>query len=126
LRSGDKTTVTLVLGASEEPSRYANMAVRLLRSYGYPVIAFGKRKGRIDETEIITLWDTSWQVDTVTLYINPAHQKEYYQRIVDLGPRRVIFNPGTENTVFIELLRDAGIVTEEACTLVLLRTGSYG
>jgi len=64
-------------------------------------------------------------IDTVTLYLNPKNQKEYYQQIVDLNPRRVIFNPGTENPEFYEILENAGIEVEVACTLVLLATGQY-
>lgn len=117
--------ITLVLGASEVSSRYSNMAVKLFRLHDYSVIAYGKRQGRIEDVDIHTQWNPSWQVDNVTLYINPQIQKEYYQSILDLKPSKVIFNPGTENPEFDKLLRDAGIQTEQACTLVMLRTGIY-
>ena len=64
-------------------------------------------------------------VDTVSLYLNPKRQEEYYEYIVSLQPRRVIFNPGTENDAFYELLRKKNIAFEESCTLVLLATNQY-
>jgi hypothetical protein len=121
----ERPQVTLVVGASEDPGRYSNMAVRLLRSFGYQVIAFGKRQGVIDDVPVQTLWGPEWKVDTITLYINPSHQKELYSAIISLEPRRVIFNPGTENPEFNTMLMNSDILTEEACTLVLLRTGGY-
>jgi predicted CoA-binding protein len=118
---------TLVIGASENTERYSNMAVRLLRTYGHTVLAIGNRSGKIADVEIKTFESAKdfSQIDTVTLYLNPLRQQMYYQFILDLKPRRVIFNPGTENDEFIERLENAGIATDEACTLVLLRTGQY-
>jgi predicted CoA-binding protein len=116
---------TLVIGASPEPSRYAYQAVLMLKKYDYEVIAFGKQKGAIDETDILTDWDAQWEVDTVTLYINPTIQRSYYDKIIALKPRRVIFNPGTENNDFYAKLESHGILHEVACTLVLLSIGEY-
>lgn len=116
---------TLVIGASTNPDRYSYQAINRLRDYGHPVIAFGPRAGQVSDVSISTEWDTSWKVDTVTLYINPDRQGDYLQRILDLKPRRVIFNPGTENPAFVSLLKEAGIGTEYACTLVMLSIGNY-
>jgi predicted CoA-binding protein len=116
---------TLVIGASEKPDRYAYKAVRMLREHQHEVIAFGNRAGQIGDTEITTDWITQWLPDTVTLYINPKIQEEYMDRIIALHPRRVIFNPGTENPMFEQLLEKNGVEVEEACTLVLLSTGQY-
>jgi len=120
-----KLNPTLVIGASEKPDRYAYKAVQLLRSYGYEVIAFGNRIGKIGDVPIVTNWNTDWQADTVTLYINPKIQEHYYQKILDLNPRRVIFNPGTENAEFETILKERSVEVEEACTLVMLSTGQY-
>jgi predicted CoA-binding protein len=119
------THSTLVIGVSENPDRYANKAVKSLEKHGYNAIAFGLRKGTILHTDIVTDWNTKWVIDTVTLYINPARQEAYMERIIELKPKRVIFNPGTENPIFYNKLSDAGIPFMEACTLVLLATGQY-
>lgn len=116
---------TLVMGASPDPSRYSFLATRLLLSYGHEVVAFGKRKGNIDGLEIINDFPDDNIFDTVTLYLNPAHQEEYYDRIIELNPKRVIFNPGTENDEFYDILKQNDIKADEACTLVLLKTGNY-
>ncbi len=116
---------TLVLGASENPSRYSNMAVNKLTAHNHPVVAIGREAGKIGEVEISTEKDTRTDIDTVTLYLNPDNQKPYYDYILSLQPRRIIFNPGTENEELYELARQKGIKTQEACTLVLLSTGQY-
>ena len=116
---------TLVIGASENPERYAYKAVRMLREHQHEVIAFGNRAGKIVDVEIQTEWDASWTPDTVTLYINSKIQGQFIDRIIALHPRRVIFNPGTENPEFQHLLRQNSIQVEEACTLVMLSTGQY-
>ena len=116
---------TLVLGASLKPDRYANMAVKKLRAYDYGVKAFGLQERQIADVAItkkLELYDT---IDTITLYLNPRHQKGYYEYILALKPRRVIFNPGTENRDLMELLQRHGIESEIVCTLVLLSTGQY-
>lgn len=115
---------TLVLGTSPKAERYSNKAVRLLREKGHFVYAYGPRDGAIADVEISQKWPEG-VFDTITLYLNPNRQKEYYDRIIELKPNRVIFNPGTENQEFQQMLRSAGIPFEEACTLVLLRIGAY-
>ncbi len=116
---------TLVLGASVNPQRYSNMAIRRLRHYQYPVHAVGLRTGRVEDVDVVSGQPLFSDVDTVTLYIGPSHQPQIYDYVLKLCPRRVIFNPGTENEVFQEMLRNAGIEVEEACTLVMLGTGQY-
>jgi uncharacterized protein len=116
---------TLVLGASENPERYSNLAVKKLLANNHPVIAWSKRKGSIGTTVFETEKKPFDNIDTVTLYVNPTHQKEYYDYIFSLHPKRIIFNPGTENEELVELAQREGIATQEACTLVLLSTGQY-
>ncbi len=116
---------TLVVGASPKPDRYAFKAVVKLREQGFPVIAFAPRNGECGGVQIQTEWDDSWDVHTVTLYINAKKQVEYMADIIALRPKRVIFNPGTENPDFEEELVRNGIEAIEACTLVLLATRSY-
>ena len=116
---------TLVLGASTNPSRYSNLAINKLRRYDHPVVAIGKRNGMIGDIPVETNPRKIDDLDTVTLYINPNNQKQYYQYIMDLKPRRLIFNPGTENEELADMARKEGIQPVEACTLVLLSTGQY-
>lgn len=111
---------TLVLGASPNPDRHAYKAVERLRAQDYPVIAVGKRPGRVAGVEIQTEWPAPGTVDTVTLYVGPQSQPPFYDALLRLRPRRVIFNPGTENPELLRLAEASGIATEQACTLVLL------
>jgi len=116
---------TLVLGASDNPSRYSFLAVHRLRSHGHPVVAIGKKTGIVSDVQI-EKEKKEWQdVDTVTLYLNPTHQKQYYDYIVSLKPKRIIFNPGAENDELSDLAIKNGIKPMEACTLVLLSTNQY-
>ena len=115
----------LVIGASLKPFRYSNMASKRLREHGHNVKAIGLCVGEIDDVTIETGKPNFTEVDTVTMYINPDRQPEYYDYIIGLNPRRVIFNPGTENSEFQTLLQDKGIEPIEACTLVMLSTGLY-
>lgn len=116
---------TVVLGASDNPSRYSFLAVERLREKGHPVVAVGKREGKINDTPILTGEPLVNDVDTVTLYLNPVLQVAAYDYILGLKPRRVIFNPGTENDELEEILRSKGIEPVEACTLVMLAVGMY-
>jgi predicted CoA-binding protein len=116
---------TLVFGASLKPHRYAYMAIKKLREKQHPVKAFGLTSGSIDDVVIDTQLKPYEHIDTVTLYLNPKAQRDYYDYILNLNPRRVIFNPGTENQEFIDLLQQAGINCEIACTLVLLSIDGY-
>jgi len=116
---------TLVLGASDNPSRYSYLAVNRLRSHGHPVVAIGKKNAMVADVPIEKEkkdWDN---VDTVTLYLNPTHQQQYYDYILSLKPKRIIFNPGAENDELSDLASKNGIKPIEACTLVLLSTNQY-
>lgn len=116
---------TLVIGASPDPSRYSYMAINMLREAGHPVIAIGKKEGAVADISIQKDPVHETDIDTVTLYINPTFQKAYYDYFLQLKPRRIIFNPGTENPELSKLAQQADISTIDACTLVLLRTGQY-
>jgi predicted CoA-binding protein len=116
---------TVVLGASANPARYSNMAVNRLAAHQHPTVAIGKREGKIGKVDVITAHPEEQDVDTVTLYLNPTNQKPYYDYILSLNPKRIIFNPGTENQELEELAHKQGIQTMEACTLVMLSTGQY-
>ena len=121
----DRRQLTLVLGASEKAERYSNKAIQMLREHGYPVVAIGLREGQVLDVPIMKEPPKDLSVDTVTLYLNPQNQLPHYQYLLSLNPRRIIFNPGTENPALIELANQKGIETLEACTLVLLSTGQY-
>lgn len=116
---------TVVLGASDNPERYSNMAIKKLRAHGHPVVAIGKRKTTVEDVAIHQETNAIPDVDTITLYLNPTNQKAYYDFILSLHPKRIIFNPGAENAELEKLAKDKGIQTQEACTLVLLSTGQF-
>ncbi|MEM8765386.1 MAG: CoA-binding protein [Bacteroidota bacterium] len=116
---------TLVFGASLNPSRYSNLTIRRLVENGFATKAFGVRSGTVFGVEVKDKLSDIQDVHTITLYLNPKRQQEYYQSIIDLAPKRVIFNPGTENLEFEQKLKEAGITVEVACTLVMLATGQY-
>ena len=116
---------TLVIGASIKPSRYAYIAIKRLLEKDYEVRAIGSKLGLIGVVRIVTGKPTFKDIDTVTLYVNPERQVEYYDYIISLQPKRVIFNPGTENEEFAALLIKNGIEAEIACTLVLLSIDEY-
>lgn len=116
---------TVVIGASENTDRYSNRAVRSLVHHNEPVIAVGLRQGKIGEVEILTGFPKLEDVETVTLYVGPQNQPSWYDYILSLKPKRIIFNPGTENPELEKLCTEAGIETVEACTLVMLSVGTY-
>jgi hypothetical protein len=116
---------TLVLGASDNPSRYSYLAVNRLRSHGHSVVAIGKKNSMVADVPIEKEKKDWKDVDTVTLYLNPAHQQQYYDYILSLKPKRIIFNPGAENDELADLAVKNGIKPIEACTLVLLSTNQY-
>lgn len=116
---------TLVLGASDNPARYSYLAIQRLRSQGHPVVAIGKKNTQVADVNIETQKIPFADVDTVTLYLNPTNQQPYYDYIVSLKPKRIIFNPGAENDTLARLAKEKNIETLQACTLVLLSTGQY-
>jgi predicted CoA-binding protein len=116
---------TLVLGASDNPARYSYLALQKLRRFEHPVVAIGRKDTQVADVPIHKEKKAFEDIHTVTLYLNPFHQKEYYDYIMSLKPKRIIFNPGTENDDLVSLAEQNNIQTMEACTLVLLSTGQY-
>lgn len=116
---------TLVIGASENPERYSYKAIRMLRQHGHPVFAYGNKVGKVEDVDI-TNEPLIFSPDTVTMYVGPQNQTDELKNyILAQNPKRIIFNPGTENPNWYPELEDKGIAYEEACTLVLLSTDSY-
>jgi predicted CoA-binding protein len=117
---------TLVIGASSKPGRVSREAVLKLREAGHEVIAIGAQEDKIGDVSIQTghpfIMD---DLHTVSLYLNPTRQTDYYEYLLALKPKRIIFNPGTENPVLERLAHENNIETEQACTLVLLSLGAY-
>jgi predicted CoA-binding protein len=118
---------TVIVGASTNPGRYAYMAGESLTAYNHEIVPIGIKRGMVFGTPILDLREKPAiaDVDTITLYIGPRHQPEWYDYLIGLKPKRIIFNPGTENPEFEKKAEEAGIFTLEACTLVMLRTGQY-
>lgn len=116
---------TLVFGASLKPDRYSNLVIKRLTDKDLETKAFGLEKGEVSGVQIKTNLNNFQNIHTITLYINARRQPEYYGDILKIRPKRVIFNPGTENSEFYKILSDRGIEVEVACTLVLLATNQY-
>lgn len=116
---------TLVIGASTNPDRVSFAAIHRLVAAGHPVTALGLRAGEVAGIPIRTDRPDLTDIDTVTLYLNATNQADWYDYILALRPRRIIFNPGTENPAFFRAAQLAGIEAEYACTLVLLATDGY-
>lgn len=118
---------TVIVGATPNPSRYAYLAAHMLTEYGHEIVPLGVKKGSVADKEIMNIRNKPAvdDVDTITLYIGPQHQPEWYAYLLEMKPRRIIFNPGTENTEFAQLAEDQGAEVLEACTLVLLRSRQY-
>ena len=120
-----KNKKTLVLGASNKPDRYAFKAISMLVEKEHSVVAIGQNTGEVAGIKIYTKAIPLSKVNTVSLYLNPLRQRDYYNYIIEAKPKRVIFNPGTENPEFYQLLELNKIKVEIACTLVLLATNQY-
>ncbi len=116
---------TVVIGASPNPERYSNLAVNLLRNNGFEVIPLGIKAGKVADLDIVLDRPVLENTDTVSIYLNSQSQKDWYDYILGLHPKRIIFNPGAENPELEELARSKGIETENACTLVLLKTRAF-
>ena len=118
---------TVVIGATTNPARYAFLAAHMLTEYDHEIVPMGIKKGELAGKEILNIREKPIirDVDTVTLYIGPRHQPEWYDYILSLKPKRIIFNPGTENDEFEKLAEDKGIEATQACTLVLLRSHQF-
>ncbi len=116
---------TLVLGASDNPARYSFMAIQRLLSQQHEIVAVGSKETVASGIPITKEKILYTNIHTITLYLNPQNQKQYYEYILSLQPKRIIFNPGTENDELTQLAQASGIETLEACTLVLLASGQY-
>ena len=116
---------TLVLGASTNPERFSNRAIRRLRKLDLPVFAVGLREGEVEGVVIHRPFPVFFDIHTITMYVGAKNQPIYYDYILYLHPRRVIFNPGSENDEFEQMLEERGIETMRACTLILLSIGEY-
>ena len=118
---------TVIIGATTNPSRYAYFAADRLTNAGHEIVPVGIKKGEVFGEEILDIRESPKveKVDTITLYLGARHQPEYYDYILSLKPKRIIFNPGTENSELVKLANEKGIETEYACTLVMLGSGVY-
>lgn len=116
---------TLIIGATNNPSRYAYLAANKLVKYGHPIINIGIKQGEVAGVPIVKAETIYPDVDTITLYIGPQNQPLYYDYILKIHPKRLIFNPGTENEELKNIAEENDIQALEACTLVLLSTKQY-
>lgn len=116
---------TMIIGATPNADRYAYRAAQLLKAKGHAIVNIGIKQGEVAGVQIEKPSEIKEDIDTITLYIGPALQPGYYDYILDTKPKRVIFNPGTENREFEKTLDLHGIEPIEACTLVMLATGQY-
>jgi uncharacterized protein len=118
---------TVIVGATPNSSRYAYLAAEMLTDFDHVIIPMSIKKGEVMGQKILNIREKPAleDVDTITLYIGPQHQPEWYEYLLSLKPKRIIFNPGTENNEFEKLAEDNGIHAVEGCTLVMLRTHQY-
>ena len=118
---------TVIMGATPNQSRYAYLAAQMLTEYNHEIVPLGLRKGEVFGKEILDIRKkpTISDVDTVTVYVSPSNQRDWYEYIMSLNPRRIIFNPGAENDQFAKLAEEKGIEATYACTLVLLRSNQF-
>ena len=124
-KQGNKKT--LIVGATNNPSRYAFVAARMFSEKGLDFVPIGIKKGTVFGKEILDLRSKPElkDIDTITLYIGPSHQEEWMDYLISLKPQRIIFNPGTENPEFFQQAQKAGIEVLPACNLVMLSTGQF-
>lgn len=118
---------TAIIGATTNPGRYAYFAAELLKEYGHDIVPIGIKKGKVADEEILDIRQQPAVegIDTITLYLGAQNQPEWYEYLLGLNPKRIIFNPGTENRELAQKAQSQGIETLEACTLVMLRVGNY-
>jgi predicted CoA-binding protein len=123
----NKSKLTLIVGATDNPERYAYRAADLLQAKGIPFIPIGIKKGMVFGKEIVDLRQKSLLagIHTITLYLGPTNQTEWVDYLIALQPKRIIFNPGTENPLLFQKAKASGIEVLEACTLVMLTTGQF-
>lgn len=116
---------TLILGATPNPQRYAYMAAQRLTQHGHEIVPVGIKHGEVFGVPIQRGRPQVEDVDTVVLYVGAKHQPAYYDYLMELKPRRIIFNPGTENPELMRLARNHDIEPILGCTLVMLASGTY-
>ena len=116
---------TVVIGASTKADRYSNQCVQLLREHNIETIAIGNKEGVITDVTIQKGFPLEKKVKTIAVYLSPKNQEAYYEYMINLQPERILFPPGTENPDFYKKANAHGIETEEACPLVMLKTGTY-
>lgn len=116
---------TLVLGGSLKPARFSHRAIHMLVDYGYPVVSVGLREGQVAGVNIQKGFPVFKDIDTVTLYVGPKNQPVFYDYILRLNPKRIIFNPGTENKELESIATEKNIKTINYCTLIMLSEGSF-
>ena len=116
---------TLVFGASLKPQRFSHLAIKSLVKHGVEVAAIGVREGEVAGIKIITGTPLLNDIHTISLYMNPDRQKEFLDYFISLKPKRIIFNPGTENPEFYQLLKLNNIEVSIGCTLVMLSMRQY-
>lgn len=118
---------TVIVGASDNPARYAQIALQMLKEYEHPIVPIGIHGGQFQGESILDMKakpDIA-DVDTITLYLSPRNQPEWYDYFLSLNPKRIIFNPGTENRELMEKAKEKGIEPVIGCTLVMLRSGQF-
>lgn len=116
---------TLVIGGSVKRERYSNKAIRKLLDYGHRVESIGLRESKVESVDILTDKHDMKNIHTITMYIRPSKQEEYYQYILSLNPSRIIFNPGAENQELESIAKEKGIEVVRNCTLILLDYGLF-
>jgi len=116
---------TAIIGASPKPDRYAYMATVSLLRHGHNVFPVGIHEGEIEGVKIRTDFPKLENIDTVTLYVGPRNQPAWIDYIMNLHPKRIIFNPGTENDEMLQTAKKNGIECVQGCTLVMLNTGQF-
>ena len=118
---------TVIIGATTDRSRYAYLAASMLTQYQHEIVPIGIKKGELFGAQILNIFDKPalGNVDTITMYIGPRRQPEWYDYLLSLKPKRIIFNPGTENDTFEKMAEEQGIEVVEGCTLVMLRSYQY-
>ena len=115
-----------IIGASDKPERYSNMAMHVLKEHGYEVVLVNPYKSRIEGQRCYKSVDEfEGKIDTVTLYVNPARFHDHINDVIKAAPRRVIMNPGTEDAQHQKALTESGIKVQQACTLVLLSQNQF-
>lgn len=121
----DNNRKVAIFGASINPNRYAYLAAEMLNRHGFPIELISIKKGELFSKTFLPFGTIIHDIHTITLYINPTIQTQYFEYILSLNPKRIICNPGTENDKLFDLANSKGIIYEEACTLVLLQTGQF-